>query len=121
LVEITKQTNAHEEHKSLKLHELEGDPGPSITNSLDIGSKEQISSKHRIPKETYTEVKGKLMLSECLKEFFQNDKYQREVIELSNCLPKDSPDPFKYQIETIEKIAKEKFPLVETGIIEIEK
>ena len=121
MIEITKQANAHEEYKNIKFRELEGDPSLSKASTVVVGSKEKIPNKHCIPKETYTQAKGKLMLSECLKEFFQNDKYQREVIELSSCLPKASPVPFKYQIETIEKNAKEKFPLVETGIVEVEK
>jgi predicted DNA-binding protein (UPF0278 family) len=90
------------------------------TTSIDLDLKERIAIKCYIPKETYAELKGELMLPECLKEFFQRHEYQRELTEVINCIPKNSPAPFKYQIETIEKIAKGKFPLVETGKIGIE-
>lgn len=110
-------SKTYEESKCVKLHKLEGDRDAlNKTTSLELDSKDPTNTKHSFPKETYAESKSKLLASKCVEEFFFGKGYREELAQVLDPASRDAPQPYKYQIEAIEKTAKGRFPLAESGI-----
>eukprot|EP00826_Nyctotherus_ovalis_P044598 TRINITY_DN4825_c0_g1_i2.p1 TRINITY_DN4825_c0_g1~~TRINITY_DN4825_c0_g1_i2.p1 ORF type:complete len:203 (+),score=40.40 TRINITY_DN4825_c0_g1_i2:108-716(+) len=110
-------SKTYEESKCVKLHKLEGDRDAlNKTTSLEFDSKDPANAKPCLPRETYAESKNKLLTSKCVEEFFFGKSYREELAQLLDPASRDAPQPYKYQIEAIEKTAKGRFPLVDSGM-----
>jgi len=106
--------NIYDGYKYAKLTELKKGH-ESTKKAFTIDLKTQIKNKQS----AYNEEKNNLTLSKCVEEIFLNTEYQQELKQILDFPSNDSPRPYKYQMESIEKIAKDNFPLIHTSMLKV--